>query len=103
LCYAVGQETRVAVPFRFVLVGSGNIANTYVQALRGVPKASLVDVVSRSGARPAGMGAAERVEIKPSLRSVTSAFDAVILATPPGLHHERAVEAAAPQVEEPTS
>jgi predicted dehydrogenase len=85
----------LAVPFRFVLVGSGNIANTYVQAFRGVPEASLVAVVSRSGARPPHMTAAEGVEVKPSLRDVTRAFDAVILATPPGLHHQGALEAAA--------
>jgi predicted dehydrogenase len=85
----------VAVPFRFVLVGSGNIANTYVRALRGVPEASLVAVVSRSGARPTAMDAVERVEVWPSLRDVASSFDAVILATPPGLHHKGAVEAAA--------
>jgi UDP-N-acetyl-2-amino-2-deoxyglucuronate dehydrogenase len=85
----------VAVSFRFVLVGSGNIANTYVQALRGVKAASLVAVVSRSGARPTRMASGESVEVKASLRDVTSPFDAVILATPPGLHHQGALEAAA--------
>jgi predicted dehydrogenase len=85
----------MAVPFRFAIVGSGNIAGTYVRAIRRVPGASLVAVVSRSGARPAGVQPADRVEVAPSLRDVRADFDAVILATPNGLHPEGAVEAAA--------
>jgi len=86
---------QAPVPFRFVLVGSGNIANTYVQALRGVPGASLAAVVSRSGSRPTRLDAGQRVEVAPSLRDVRAGFDAVILATPNGLHAEGAIESAA--------
>jgi len=84
----------VPAPFRFALVGSGNIANTYVQALRRVPEASLVAIVSRSGTRPTMLGPGEQVEVGRSLGDLRTPYEAVILATPNGLHHEGAVEAA---------
>jgi UDP-N-acetyl-2-amino-2-deoxyglucuronate dehydrogenase len=76
----------VASPFRFVLVGSGNIANTYVQALRRVPAAALAAVVSRSRVRPTELPPGEKVEVCSSLKDVRSPFDAVILATPNAQH-----------------
>jgi UDP-N-acetyl-2-amino-2-deoxyglucuronate dehydrogenase len=79
---------------RFVILGSGNIANTYVEALAKVPEARLVGVVSRSGRRPSKLAAGAEVEVKPSLSEIGTAFDAVIVATPNGLHRE-GIEAAA--------
>ena len=38
----------MAYPLRFVIIGSGNIACTYVQAFRMLPGVRLVGVVSRS-------------------------------------------------------
>jgi UDP-N-acetyl-2-amino-2-deoxyglucuronate dehydrogenase len=84
----------MADPLRFLIIGSGNIAGTYVEALRKVPAARLVGVVSRSGKRPSKLRADEEVEAAPSLRAVRSPFDAVIVATPNGLHHEGVLEAA---------
>jgi predicted dehydrogenase len=81
--------------FRFVIIGSGNIANTYVRALRGVPDAVLVGVVSRSSSRPSALTAEEKVEVSPTLRDIQAAYDAVILATPNAVHHTGAIEAAA--------
>jgi UDP-N-acetyl-2-amino-2-deoxyglucuronate dehydrogenase len=84
----------MADPLRFVIVGSGNIANTYAEALRKVPEARLVGIVSRSGRKPSRLGDAPDIEVKPALRDVSAPFDAVIVATPNGLHHE-GIEAAA--------
>jgi predicted dehydrogenase len=82
-------------PVRFVIVGWGNIASTHAAVIRKVPLASLVGVVSRSLKRPAALGQDEQVEVRRSLGEIRADFDAVILATPNGLHHEGAVEAAA--------
>jgi len=84
----------MADPLRFVIVGSGNIANTYVEVIRKVPDARLAGIVSRSGRRPSRLGDEPGVEVQPALRDVTAPFDAVILATPNGLHHEGILEAA---------
>ena len=84
-----------AAPLRFVLIGSGNIANTYVQAIRRVPEASLAAVVSRSRSRPAQLAAGENVEVCASLEEVRVPFDAVILATPNARHAEGVAAAAA--------
>ena len=81
--------------FRFVLVGSGNIANTYVRALRGVPGAALVAVVSRTLTRPTSLSPDEKPEMARTLKDVRADYEAVILATPNARHHHGAVEAAA--------
>jgi len=85
----------MADQLRFVIIGSGNIANTYVEALRKLPEARLVGIVSRSGKRPSKLGEATGVEVRAGLREITAPFDAVIVATPNGLHHEGIEEAAA--------
>jgi UDP-N-acetyl-2-amino-2-deoxyglucuronate dehydrogenase len=84
----------MADPFRFVIIGSGNIASTYVQALGNVPEAALVGIVSRSGRRPSRLAESAPVEVCAALRDVTAPFDAVIVATPNGLHHEGILQAA---------
>jgi UDP-N-acetyl-2-amino-2-deoxyglucuronate dehydrogenase len=88
----------MADPLRFVIVGSGNIANTYVEVIRKLPEAQLAGIVSRSGRRPSRLGGKPGnepgVEVQPSMRDMKTPFDAVILATPNGLHHEGIIEAA---------
>lgn len=79
--------------FKFVIVGSGNISNTYVNSLKNIDDAECVGVVSRSGRKPSSMGDAE-VEIASKIGEIKSDFDAVILTTPNGLHHQGAIEAA---------
>ncbi len=79
---------------RFVLIGSGNISNTYVAAAHNVPGVRIVSIVSRSGNRPRAWPPGQSVEVTPALRSVRVPFDAVIVATPNGMHCEYAVEAA---------
>jgi predicted dehydrogenase len=81
-------------PFRFVIVGSGNIAATYVEVIRAVSGAALVGIVSRSGRLPRTFGTETTVEVRPSLREIRSAYDGVILATPNALHAQGALEAA---------
>ena len=78
--------------FRFVIQGSGNIAATYAEVLDRVDEAELAGVVSRGGIRPAFAG--EAVEVARSLSGLETPFDGVILATPNGVHHDGAIEAA---------
>ena len=78
--------------FRFVLVGSGNIASTYIKAVSHVPELEIVGVVSRSGKSPAG---GEDLPVYTELEAVDIEFDAVILATPNGCHHDGCMSAAA--------
>lgn len=80
-------------PFRFVLVGSGNIGGTYAKALANVDGAELVGLVSRSGRRPEYLP--DDFEIAPTLSDLKVPFDAAILCTPNGTHHELAAQAAA--------
>ena len=78
--------------FAFVIVGSGNIGATYVSALAKVEGAQVVALVSRSGRRPEYLP--DGVSVYPTLADVDGAFDAVILCTPNGTHHQLAAEAA---------
>lgn len=80
-------------PFRFVIIGSGNICRTYLNAIASLPGVEVAGVVSRSGRRPEGLPASAGVFT--SLSAVEVPFDAVILTTPNGLHHQGAIEAAA--------
>lgn len=76
---------------RYVLIGTGNISNTYVAAIAKIPGSEVVGCVSRSGRRPKS---APHLECKASLAEIESPFDAVIITTPNGLHHKGAIEAA---------
>ena len=80
-------------PFRYVIVGSGNICRTYLKAIANSPGLAVAGVVSRNGRRPEGLPGSAGVW--PTLVAVDVPFDAVILTTPNGLHHQGAIEAAA--------
>lgn len=77
---------------KFVIVGTGNIARTYLTAIGKLPGVEVIGFVSRGGSLP--NGAIAEHEIARGLQDIKADFDAVILATPPGLHHEGAVAAA---------
>ena len=77
---------------RYIIVGTGNISNTYVAALQKLSESKLIGAVSRSG-QP--LRTAPALPVWKSLAEVNQEFDAVILATPNGLHHEGALQAAA--------
>ena len=79
--------------FKFLLVGSGNIASTYIKAAANVPEIAITGIVSRSGRRPAG--ADETLPVYSSITEADCDFDAVILATPNGRHVSGCLEAAA--------
>lgn len=78
--------------FRFVLIGSGNIAGSYIQAVDRIEGVRITGLVSRSGRKPESLPA--NIEIATSLDQIQQEFDAVILATPNGLHSTGAVQAA---------
>lgn len=77
---------------RFAIIGTGNIARTYVTAVEKLQGLEVVGFASRSGRVP-DYAAGDR-EMAWSLGEIESDFDAVILATPPGLHHVGAIAAA---------
>ena len=76
----------------FVIIGSGNISNTYVNAINKINSAGLTGIVSRSGKIPAALQNQE-IESVDSITKIKNDFDAVILCTPNALHHKGAVEA----------
>lgn len=76
---------------KYVLIGTGNISNTYVAAVKNLPGSEIVGCVSRSGRRPRS---APQLECKTSLAEIATPFDAVIVTTPNGLHHQGAMDAA---------
>ncbi|HKJ31273.1 MAG TPA: Gfo/Idh/MocA family oxidoreductase, partial [Balneolales bacterium] len=80
--------------FRFVIVGSGNISNTYCNAIDKLEAIDIVGVVSRSGNKPKALEPRDDVEVAPTISQITKDFDAVILCTPNGYHHKGAIEAA---------
>jgi len=77
---------------KFIIVGSGNISNTYCQAINKIDDAELVGIISRSGKRP--RDAAKNIQIVSNLSEVTCDYDAVIIATPNGIHNQGAIQAA---------
>jgi len=82
-------------PVKFVLVGTGNIANTYVTATSKVGEARIVAVVSRNLERARKYADENGLGVPAdSLGSVSVNYEAVMLATPNGLHHCQAIEAA---------
>ena len=82
-------------PVKFVLVGTGNIANTYVTATSKVGEARIVAVVSRNLERARKYANENGLGVPAdSLGSVSVNYEAVMLATPNGLHHCHAIEAA---------
>jgi predicted dehydrogenase len=76
---------------KFVIIGSGNIANTYVTAIRNIEDAEVVGVISRNLNNPASYSNLPSFH---SLPEIDLDFDAVIVCTPNGYHHIGTIEAA---------
>ena len=76
---------------KYIIIGTGNISNTYVHALSEIQDCELVGCVSRSG-NP--LSANPQIPSWPNLDSVPVDFDSVIVATPNGLHCEGIMAAA---------
>ena len=78
---------------KVLLVGTGNIAATYLKAAANVPEIQIAGIVSRSGNHPAG--ADSELPVFSAISEANVPFDAVILATPNGCHAQGCLEAAA--------
>ena len=76
---------------KFIVIGSGNIAGTYIKAIQNIDHAEAVGVVSRKATTE------ELIHKLPAFESLTKVnvdFDAVIVCTPNGFHHQSTIEAA---------
>lgn len=76
---------------KFVIYGSGNIANTYVNAINKNPSSEVIAVISRSLKSPSNFPNIPSFKL---LKDVNENFDAVIICTPNHFHHISAIEAA---------
>jgi predicted dehydrogenase len=76
---------------KFVIIGSGNIANTYCSAIGKIEDAEVIAIVSQKLKKPADYG---HLPSYHTLREIDLDFDAVIVCTPNGYHHVGAIEAA---------
>ena len=76
---------------KFIIIGSGNIANTYLKAFRHLEDAEVIGVVSKKINHPGNFAQLPSYQ---SLCEIDRDFDAVIVCTPNGYHHLSAVEAA---------
>ncbi|QSH40015.1 Gfo/Idh/MocA family oxidoreductase [Lentisphaerota bacterium ZTH] len=78
--------------FRFVIIGTGNIARTYLSAIDNLKSIGTAGFISRRLVRPDG--APETLPAAASLQDFPDEFDGIIIATPNGLHHKWAIAAA---------
>lgn len=76
---------------KYIIVGTGNISNTYVRGIAELEESEIVGCVSRSGKH---LPAAPDLPSWTSLELVDVDYDAVILTTPNGLHCEGILAAA---------
>ncbi|SFZ92823.1 Predicted dehydrogenase [Flaviramulus basaltis] len=75
----------------FIIVGSGNIATTYLLAIKNTNDAEVVGIVSSKTTKPEAL---IHFPFFKTISEVNTNFDAVIICTPNGLHHVSAIEAA---------
>lgn len=76
---------------KYVIIGTGNISNTYVRAIAELDNSEIVASISRSGKH---LPAQSEIPSYPNLESVSEDFDAVIITTPNGMHCEGIMSAA---------
>ena len=74
---------------RYVIVGSGNISKTWLNAIAELNDSEVLGYVSRSG-----KNATTSLPVWKNLQEVDIEFDAVVVATPNGLHHQSILDAA---------
>jgi UDP-N-acetyl-2-amino-2-deoxyglucuronate dehydrogenase len=82
---------------KFVLLGAGSIAGKYVTAVDNVPGASIAGIVSRTSEKAEQFAKKHGLDhFSDSLETLaeTVDFDAVIIATPSGLHADGAIRSA---------
>ena len=76
---------------KYVIIGSGNISNTYISAINNIPNAIVVGIVSRNTSKSI---INKDIPHFDSIKNITIEYDAVIVCTPNGLHHSSVIEAA---------
>lgn len=76
---------------KYVIIGTGNISNTYVKAIAELESSEIVACVSRIQKY---LPADSKIPAWSDLESVSVDFDAVIVATPNGLHCASIISAA---------
>jgi UDP-N-acetyl-2-amino-2-deoxyglucuronate dehydrogenase len=76
---------------KFVIIGSGNIANTYLTAVQHIGNAQVVGLVSKKNNKLPNFAHLRAFQ---SLQEVDLDFDAVIICTPNAYHHVSAIGAA---------
>lgn len=76
---------------KFVIIGSGNIANTYITAIQHIDNAEVIGIVSKKLNKPVNFSHLPSFQ---TLGEIDLDFDAVIICTPNGYHHVNTIEAA---------
>jgi len=76
---------------KYIIIGTGNISNTYVNALNNLEQHEVVGFVSRSKSHTVN---GKTYPTWPNLELVDQDFDAVVVATPNGLHCDGIIAAA---------
>jgi len=82
---------------RFAMLGAGNVAQKYVAAIANVPEAELVGVVTPIAEEVSAFAETHAIghhALTLEALQAAAAFDAVIVATPSGLHADNTIEAA---------
>lgn len=76
---------------KFAIIGSGNIASTYIKAIENLENAEVVAIISRGSGKEVDL---TNIPVYQSLKVIELEFDAVIVCTPNGYHHVNTIEAA---------
>ncbi len=87
----------VSEKIRFALIGAGSIAGKYVEAFRKVEDANLLGVVTRNPEKAQAFAQANGIQHwAADMESLfgSADVDAVVIATPSGLHGEHTIKAA---------
>ncbi|MBD3320384.1 MAG: hypothetical protein GF350_04730 [Chitinivibrionales bacterium] len=83
-------------PMKFALIGTGNIATTYVKAMGRIADGEIIAVVSRSDDRAESFAKQHSIpEWSERLDTIGGDIDGIIIATPNGLHWRDTCAAAA--------
>ncbi|KAA3616906.1 MAG: gfo/Idh/MocA family oxidoreductase [Calditrichaeota bacterium] len=76
---------------KFVLIGTGNIAKTYISAIKNIDDTAIVGVVSNTLGSNSTFN---NIDTFKTLKDVDREFDTVIVCSPNGLHHVDAIQSA---------